>query len=455
MSNRPPKRAFQITGAVLTAFTLATAVFAQGGPSIVETIRALLDKGNFYLSKQQFPQAIECYQEVLDQEPNNPYAKSNMVLAHNNWGIFWFHKNKFEEAKAEWEETLKLSPNDRNAKNNLVVLRSTLARMGKNFDDLGAEAKSKEEEKKKAQARANQPPSAVLLTPQKSAGSVDSYDENDLKQAETPSGASLVSPGQPGDTPSPNSSSSSSAGSGPAKAAAPTEAVQSSPAQANPAPSQNQAPATTAPAPVSLSKTKADQELDAFRRLTTGANTAGGANQATPPVQSTGYPFTPAKPYGGGKPVFHASTGSPSFEDDLPPGQPPPQSQAPPAETANQRDRNPVNPLASREKIPVQTTEAQPSTAITDNEEKSHKHKKPAKQVAQVEPWPSSGEGPAPPANIDDLLNRIEIKIYGQPRPQPSVLLRLERIETDSFGHPSAGSIAERVLKLKQMYNLL
>ena len=455
MSNRPPKRAFQITGAILTAFTLATGVFAQGGQSIVETIRALLDKGNVYLSKQQFPQAIECYQQVLEQEPNNPYAKSNMVLAHNNWGIFWFHKNKFEEAKAEWEETLKLSPNDRNAKNNLVVLRSTLARMGKNFDDLGAEAKSKEVEKKKAQAQANQPPSAVLLTPQKSAGSVDSYDENDLKQAETPSGASLVSPGQPSAAPSPNSSSNPSSNLGPATAGSPAQAPPSSAAQANPVSSQAQAPATPAQPPTSLSKTKADEELEAFRRLTTGGNTAGGANNAALPAQPTSYPFTPSKPYNGGKPVFHASTGSPSFEDDLPPGQPPEQNQAPQADTPNQRARSAANTPSNQERKPAQASEPQATTAITDNEEKSHKHKKPPKQVAQVEPWHSSSEGPAPPSNIDDLLNRIEIKIYGQPRPQPSVLLRLERIETDSFGHPSSGSIAERVLKLKQMYNLL
>jgi hypothetical protein len=55
---------------------------------------------------------------------------------------------------------------------------------------------------------------------------------------------------------------------------------------------------------------------------------------------------------------------------------------------------------------------------------------------------------------IDESINRLETKIYGQPRNETSVLKRLERMELDSFGKINDAPITERIAKLKRLFSI-
>lgn len=105
-------------------------VLAATGQSELSNEREHLIKGNNYLNRQLFKEAIEEYESVLTIDPGDRAAKSNIVLAHNNWGIAFFRQKKFAEARDQWNIALKLDYGDHNAKNNLLVLKRTLAKLG-------------------------------------------------------------------------------------------------------------------------------------------------------------------------------------------------------------------------------------------------------------------------------------------------------------------------------------
>ncbi|MBI4533862.1 MAG: tetratricopeptide repeat protein [Candidatus Melainabacteria bacterium] len=89
-----------------------------------------LNKGNFYLGRRQFTEALNEYGQALDLDPNNSAARNNIVLTHLNWGAQHFAQKHFDEARKEWETVLDLDPYNRNAKHNISVLEQTLARLG-------------------------------------------------------------------------------------------------------------------------------------------------------------------------------------------------------------------------------------------------------------------------------------------------------------------------------------
>ncbi len=112
----------------LTLISGASAL-AQASAGDAAILREHVNKGNVFMSRGQWDQAIDEYEQALDADPGSMVAKENLVLVHNNWGISLFQHHKYEEAKAQWEEALKMNPYDRNAKNNLSVLKATLARI--------------------------------------------------------------------------------------------------------------------------------------------------------------------------------------------------------------------------------------------------------------------------------------------------------------------------------------
>jgi tetratricopeptide (TPR) repeat protein len=116
-------------------FVISLNAFGQTGAQADEAsyaeVRNDINRGNMYLSRNLFQQAIEEYQKSLDLDPGNSYARSNIVLAHNNWGIFYYQQGKYELAKEQWETALRLSPNDRKAKYNLSICQQAMARQGK------------------------------------------------------------------------------------------------------------------------------------------------------------------------------------------------------------------------------------------------------------------------------------------------------------------------------------
>lgn len=196
-------------------------------------------------------------------------------------------------------------------------------------------------------------------------------------------------------------------------------------------------------------RTRADDEADAFRRMTStgGGSYSGDEHAAAPPAIST---F---------RPVPRRNVGSPtSFLDDTaaPPAKPAPVEPDQPISTPQPSSRPPAPAVTSSS---FQTQEEAPAP----EEKSSHKKKHAREPVADATnpEWSQPSRSPSPGGessggmgNVDSTLTKLETKIYGQPRPQPSVIKRLERMEIDSFGRASVGSITERIDKLKKMYSV-
>lgn len=73
-------------------------------------------------------------------------------------------------------------------------------------------------------------------------------------------------------------------------------------------------------------------------------------------------------------------------------------------------------------------------------------------------PEPSSTSAPSPPAvsppSLEDMLGKLETKIYGQTQSNMSVLKRLEKLEIDTSGQTTSGSIKTRVDALVNSWKL-
>lgn len=272
-----------------------------------KTARDWLSTGNYLLSQNRFKQALEAYEQCLILDPGNAYAKSNIVLVHNNWGIFYFRKAQYELAKQEWLTALNLDPKNRNVKNNLATWQKAMQKLGHPTDM----STTKEEtstlpisEKEEPQASA-----VVILSPLK-------------KTINAREGAKAVDDK-------------------PLEAGKLIEPIKAEPAKIEP----------------NRLKPASDIELSTTTKIA--------------------------------KPV-----------------EPAPYDQATPSTT---------------------------SSAIL---------------------MPRNTIKPAPMSQIDDNLRRLEIKIYGQPNSESSVVKRLEKMETETFGKPSSGAIIDRTEKLKQFFGI-
>lgn len=141
--------------AVIVVQTTIIAAPAEPSKFDLVKLREHVNKGNIYLSRLNFQQALDEYEECLRIDPSNQTARDNIVLCHNNWGICYFKQMKYAPAKAEWEKALKLNPFDRNAKTNMTILKNVMAKSGTGLDTMtGADT-----QKNKSHS------GAVLLTP--------------------------------------------------------------------------------------------------------------------------------------------------------------------------------------------------------------------------------------------------------------------------------------------------
>lgn len=122
--------------------------------------REHVNRGNVYLNRRQFQEALDEYQRAIDLDPTNAVARNNIVQTHLNWGAVNFAQNKFDQALSEWETVLKLDPYNQNAKHNINVLKQTLARRG---GALPAKPPAEEPAAKPAQPKSD--PAVVILTP--------------------------------------------------------------------------------------------------------------------------------------------------------------------------------------------------------------------------------------------------------------------------------------------------
>jgi tetratricopeptide (TPR) repeat protein len=296
--------------AVVMAGILIPAVPALAQNQNLETIREGVNRGNYYMAHNLFKRAIDEYEKCLDLDPDNSYAKGNIILAHNNWGIYHFHQGEYDLAKKEWEMALRLDPNDRNARNNLAIWQRTMARMGKPTSQPAPQFES-DEPPPSLQAK-EPPPAAVLLSPNKRAA--------DATQAST----------------------------------------------------QTSLPENDSPSISSGAKLITSQKS--------------------------------------------ASTGTSSRQDSRP-------TQV--------------------------SSQAEPLNSYYDIGESSG-----VKILPKVQPRRQSEAETVGASTLDDTINRLESKIYGQTHKEISVLQRLDKMEVDSFGSVSSGPITDRLSRLKALFNM-
>lgn len=106
------------------AFWLSSStVMAQNNES---ELYSHISRGNQYLRRLQFAEAIKEYEEALKVAPGNQVAKSNIALSHNNWGIALYQRKNFDEAAKQWQQALVIDPNNGDAKRNLVIMKNFL-----------------------------------------------------------------------------------------------------------------------------------------------------------------------------------------------------------------------------------------------------------------------------------------------------------------------------------------
>ena len=84
-----------------------------------ENAEALFNEGLDHHDRQEYDEAIRCYERAIELEPR-------MVVAHNNLGMVYIDKGQFDEAIAELAKTLALDEHYAEAYNNLgFVYRRT------------------------------------------------------------------------------------------------------------------------------------------------------------------------------------------------------------------------------------------------------------------------------------------------------------------------------------------
>ena len=84
-----------------------------------QTAESLFNQGLDCHDRGQYDDAIRCYQEAVNADPN-------MVVAHNNLGMVYIDKGMFQEAIGSLKRTVELEPSYAEAYNNLgFVYRRT------------------------------------------------------------------------------------------------------------------------------------------------------------------------------------------------------------------------------------------------------------------------------------------------------------------------------------------
>ena len=98
--------AIRVGALLLCALLTTPPVYAQASKSDQMSTGEHIQKGNYFLSRMQFTEALGEYEEALRTNPGSSVAKDNIVLVHNNWGISYFRQKKYEEAEKQWREAL-------------------------------------------------------------------------------------------------------------------------------------------------------------------------------------------------------------------------------------------------------------------------------------------------------------------------------------------------------------
>ncbi|MBX9879390.1 MAG: tetratricopeptide repeat protein [Candidatus Obscuribacterales bacterium] len=194
----------------------------------VPGVRDHINRGNMFLSRRAYEEAIKEYDEALKLEPTNSIAKGNIVVAHTNWGISLANRNQYKEAMEQWQLCLTLSPGYKDAVRNMALLRSKLERSNQldligegdeggdvvwQGDKINKSDKGKKENAKASASpdNANAPSSIKILTPgikQNPESGLQSYDMSTMSSSSPTPSKTTETVMQSQSSPPPSASSS-------------------------------------------------------------------------------------------------------------------------------------------------------------------------------------------------------------------------------------------------------
>lgn len=397
---------FNLTNVAL-AFSL-TAVccgFAGAQPTKEEqaSVREHVNKGNMYMNRGAWAQAIDEYNAALDADPGSMVAKDNLVLVHNNWGIALFRGRKYEEAKAQWEEALKMNPYDRNAKQNLQVLKIQLSKI-QAAPKPPAEAGAKLSDGAEGETEETQ--SGPKVTSKKGTKPVDA-EKSSVGSVNLDDGSGSSGPKVMGSKTSAKSQNGEAASSGPkimsGGASSGAEETQSGPAIYSKAqPKIEEVPTTPPPQ-------------------------AAAPSMPEPLPTSTAPPIDLSSPYS-----FYQQTtprplgaaGSPyTMPTNLQPAANRPQIYTPPA-------------------VPKQTPSEWKSPLATPSATEPEPASQPAPEATETS------------ANLEDQVGAIEQKLNGKKQKNMPIIKRIEKLENSISGKVGSGTLQERIDILKKSCGL-
>jgi|GEM_PF-1626690 len=431
-------------------------------------IRDHNNRGNMLLGRRLFQDAISEYETVLQIDPSHAVAKGNLALAHNEWGIWFYRYKKYKEAKEQWEIAIKINPNDANVKRNLTL------------------------------PNLNTPPPPTAAANPKPTGPQDwnPYDE-DLSKPQVKK---------------PFTSTASNSTSNAATTSAPNATVVSGAAiSATGATRSNSANSETgsssASSPSGLPSTSTTQ----VGGITSGATIIGGSgitiqpgtagsakltSDSESPFDSSSAPPVTGNSGGGGLGAPDVATPDTSNSVRIIGGSSDSASiiiggaSSPPAAssygstissgsgTANVfpspgAPRTPVNtvpggsapirfsPRAAGGTVPMSWPgggESAPQSPSGRSNRAGNQSSKAAPSfLAKPEDNQPSGdqegnEDSNSNSTVDDVLAKIENKVYGKVTKNMPILKRIERLEVETMGKKKSGSIAERLKELKETY---
>lgn len=373
---------------------------AQVSATDAAVVREHVNKGNVFMGRGQWDQAIDEYEQALDADPGSMVAKENLVLVHNNWGISLFQRHKYEEAKAQWEEALKMNPYDRNAKQNLTVLKQTLARI-----------------------------QAAPKPPVKPVEGKDTAAGKPGEEETSSSGPKVL--GQPSKQGAPEAASS-----GPKVLnATRSEESSSGPKMLNATKTEE-----SSSGPKMLSQPKTEEQSSGAMVLTNRAQEV--PNVPAPPAVP---PTAPEPPQVMAPPTPTIDMSSPYSFVDTPAAKAAAEASSPyglpinlSAPTARQR------PYVA----PPITPAVKPANAWSVPASVSTETESPAAS-ASTSPTDSDAS-----ANLEDQLGAIEMKLNGKKQKNMPILKRIEKLETSISGKANSGSLQERIEALRKSCGL-
>lgn len=127
------------------------------------TLREFVNRGNNYLGRHQYKQALNEYEQALKLDPKNTIVKFNMTELYNNWGSYLFRQRQYDGAEEKLKKCLKMNPTHRMGKANLELLRQTLDSQGIVMSmDLDSDANHPPEPAKKPVKKPEEPSGKII-----------------------------------------------------------------------------------------------------------------------------------------------------------------------------------------------------------------------------------------------------------------------------------------------------